>query len=267
MVVINRNNHLNTAFNFQLTQPSCQLAAFVQGIWSASVHEKSSIERPLYSDAGSGIMFNFSGNVTIGGETLPEGVIMLPIKKQANSIILPAGARLAGIRFLPAIGYGILGKNYYKPTFLKPEDDEIYNLYEIYHLLSQKHSSEDLIDTIYQWAIEHLDFTNVIPSSLEKALEHIEQDEALAQLNTSTDLSQRQVERMFKLWLGMTPKHYQRILRIKKALCFLRVNTHANLAEVAINFGFSDQAHMTREFRTIACITPGQLHKTFTNKK
>lgn len=184
---------------------------------------------------------------------------MLPVKKQAENIVLVSGAQLAGIRFHPAIGYGVLGKHYDKPTLLLPEEDELYNLYQVFSELRTQKDNDRQVKALYLWAKKNLDFTNVIPDSLEKALESIEQDEALGQLNESIKLSQRQVERLFKLWLGMTPKHYQRILRIKKAISFLRRHKNVNLADVSQQFGFSDQAHMTREFRTIACITPGQV--------
>lgn len=256
---INRNKSFNHAFNFQLSQPSGQLSAFVQGIWSASVPPPNSVMKPLYSDAGSGIIFNLAGEVTIGNEALPEGVIMLPINKKAANIVLASGAQLAGIRFHPAIGYGVLGRHYDKPTLLLPEQDQLYSLYQIYSELRMIKDSDRQIEALYLWAGENLDFTNVIPDSLEKALECIEQDEAPGQLSESIELSQRQIERLFKLWLGMTPKHYQRILRIKKVISFLRLHKNVNLADVAQQFGFSDQAHMTREFRTIACITPRQV--------
>ncbi|MDP2561391.1 helix-turn-helix domain-containing protein [Psychrobium sp. 1_MG-2023] len=184
---------------------------------------------------------------------------MLPIKKQAERIVLEAGAQVAGIRFNPAIGYGVLGQHYDNPTLLLPEQDTLYNLYQMYAELQVLQGNERKVDALYQWAEQTLDFTNVIPDSLEKALACIKQDTAPGQLSDNLELSQRQIERLFKHWLGMTPKHYQRILRIKKAICYLRQRQGANLAGVAQQFGFSDQAHMTREFRTIACITPGQL--------
>ena len=256
---INRNKSFKQAFNFQLSQPSGKLSAFVQGIWSASVLQPDSVMKPLYSDAGSGIIFNLVGDVKIGNETLPEGVIMLPINKQAENIVLASGAQLAGIRFHPAIGYGVLGQHYDKPTLLLPEQDQLYSLYQIYSELRLQKDNDRQIEALYLWAGKNLDFTSVIPDSLEKALECIEQDEAPGQLSESIEMSQRQIERLFKLWLGMTPKYYQRILRIKKAICFLRLHKNVNLADVSQQFGFSDQPHMTREFRTIACITPGQV--------
>lgn len=215
--------------------------------------------KPLYSDAGSGIIFNLAGDVVIGDETLPEGVIMLPVKKQAENIVLSPGAKLAGIRFHPAVGYGVLGQHYDKPTLLFPEEDKLYNLYQIYFELRMQKDNESQIEALYLWANNNLNFNNVIPDSLEKALECIEQDEAPGQISESIELSQRQIERIFNLWLGMAPKYYQRILRVKKAICFLRLHKNVNLADTAQQFGFSDQAHMTREFRTIARITPGQV--------
>lgn len=215
--------------------------------------------RSLYSDAGSGIIFNLAGDVIIGNEILPEGVIMLPVKKQAENIFLSPGAQLAGIRFRPAIGYAVLGQHYDKPTLLFPDEGQPYNLYRIYDELRMQKDMESQVEALDLWANNNLDFINVIPDPLEKALKCIEQDEAPWQLSESIELSQRQIERLFKFWLGMAPKHYQRILRVNKAICFLRLHKNVNLADTAQQFGFSDQAHMTREFRTIACITPGQV--------
>ena len=215
--------------------------------------------RSLYSDAGSGIIFNLVGDVKIGNETLPEGVIMLPINKQAKNIVLASGAELAGIRFHPAIGYGVLGQHYDKPTLLLPEQDQAYSLYQIYSELRMQKDNDGRIEALYLWAEKNLGFTNVIPGALVQALESIDQGAALRQLSENIELSQRQIERLFRLWLGMTPKYYQRILRVKKAIHFLWLHRYLNLADVSQQFGFSDQAHMTREFRVIACTTPRQV--------
>ena len=141
---------------------------------------------------------------------------MLPVKRQAENIVLSPGAQLAGIRFHPAVGYGVLGQHYDKPTLLLPEQDKLYSLYQIYSELRMKKDNDRQIEALYLWANDNLDFTNVIPDSLKKALECIEQDKALGQLSESMELSQRQIERIFKLWLGMAPKYYQRIFLTSK---------------------------------------------------
>ena len=242
-----------------LAEPDEPLSAFIQAIWSAQVHNDEPVRKPLFADAGSGIIFNLCGEVTIGEVSLPEGVIMLPSQHRAETITLTAGARLCGIRFHPAIGFGVLGRHYDQPTVLNRDEDQLYNLYGIYSELGDITETTGSVETLAAWTASSLDFTNVIPDDLEVALDSIRQGQALGRLDELTKTSQRHVERHFKRWLGMTPKHYQRVLRIKKAIYHLRHCKDASLADVAHQFGFSDQAHMTREFRAIARITPGQV--------
>ncbi|WP_070964239.1 helix-turn-helix domain-containing protein [Vibrio sonorensis] len=215
--------------------------------------------KSLYADAGSGVVFNLSGQLTIGGETIPEGVIVLPAQTKAETIALAPNSQIAGIRFHPAIGFGLLGKHYEKPTILQENQIQPYDFYRINSkLLSLKDNSER-VDALLEWAREQFDIVDVIPDDMECALDSIRQGDVISKLSEKTKVSQRHIERHFKHWLGMTPKHYQRILRIKKAVGYLRQHRGANLAEVAHTFGFSDQAHMTREFRTIARLTPKQV--------
>ncbi|WP_243633800.1 AraC family transcriptional regulator [Motiliproteus coralliicola] len=234
---------------------------FVQAIWSASVQqsESGSIAKWLYSDAGSGIIFNLVGGLSIAGVPLPEGVIMLPVSKQAANISLPSGARLAGIRFHPAIGYGVTGQHYDKPTLLPPSEDHQFNLYNTFAELRQQLRPQSHLETIHRWAEQHLGKSQMIPDALDRAMQQIEQQEMVGRVAELSTLSLRQIERLFQHRLDMTPKHYQRILRIRKAIHYLQQHSKANLAEVAQQFGFSDQAHMTREFRAIASTTPTKI--------
>lgn len=234
------------------------MSALVQGVWSASVFQADPVAKQLYADSGSGIIFNFSGQMVIGHETLSEGVIMLPVMNKAENIVLSPGAQLAGIRFHPAIGHGVLGQNYEKPTLLSPEKDQLYGLYNIYSELRIEKDDISLISALFQWADKNFDFTNVIPEHLKVALDFIRQGGRLGELSENINMSQRQIERYFKFFLGITPKCYQRILRIKRTICYMRLHKKENLADIANQFGFSDQAHMTREFRAIALTTPRQ---------
>lgn len=231
----------------------------MQGIWSASAGQATTIEKPLYSDASSGILFNLTGQVAIGAEVLPQGVFVLPVTKHAQHIVMPSGAELAGIRFHPAVGYGLFREHFHQPRLLPIDEGHLYGLYDVYDKLKNIVSHDRRIALLYAWGEAYLDLPSVIPGSLAKALEAIEQGKKPSQLGETVELSQRQIERMFKLWLDMTPKRYQRILRIKQVIEFLRSEGSVSLADVAQQFGFSDQAHMTREFRAIGDITPGKM--------
>ncbi len=185
---------------------------------------------------------------------------MLPVKHKAAHIALASGAELMGVRFHPAIGFGVLGRLYDKPTLL-PQEDSQYSLHETYTALQTTTGSSCRIEVLYQWAHCHLALILAVPDSLEKALEYVEQGDLSGGLSGYSNQSLRQIERQFRTWLGITPKHYQRVLRIKKTVSYLRQNPDAKLADVAFQFGFSDQAHMTREFRAIVDITPRQVQR------
>jgi len=140
---------------------------------------------------------------------------------------------------------------------LTQEEAQENNFDNVFAQLSLQKKCE--IEILYQWLSSELNFIGLIPSALETALSCINEGEAPGKLSKRTNLSQRQIERLFKLWLRMTPKHYQRVLRVKQTILYLRMNKDVSLIDAAQKFGFSDQAHMTREFQTIAHITPGKI--------
>jgi AraC-like DNA-binding protein len=67
----------------------------------------------------------------------------------------------------------------------------------------------------------------------------------------------RQLERAFAHHLGISPKLLSRIVRFRCAREALRDGEPA--AQVALATGYSDQAHMTREFRAFAGVPPSLL--------
>ncbi len=259
LAAIKSNNAAEPGFHFQLAQPSGQLGAVVQGIWSAMVTQTEPVAKSLYSDAGSGIVFNLSGEVSVNGAPLPQGVVVLPVNKRAEHIELASGSCIAGIRFHPAISFGVLGQHVATPSLISPEQAQRFALLEVLTELQQTRDTAKHLRILESWAQAQFSIGEVLPDYLAVALRGLESDMSPGQLSANQPLSQRQLERVFKAWLEMTPKHYQRIMRIKKAALYLREHKHANLADVAAQFGFSDQAHMTREFRAIADTTPGKL--------
>ncbi len=59
----------------------------------------------------------------------------------------------------------------------------------------------------------------------------------------------------------MSPKRFQRILRVNNTISLLKSNPNTDLLELALDNGFIDQAHMTREFKQIAIITLKRFSK------
>ena len=67
--------------------------------------------------------------------------------------------------------------------------------------------------------------------------------------------SHRRFIALFHDAVGLTPKRYCRVQRLQRAIA--RIGGRP-LAEVAAGAGYSDQAHLCREFRELAGVSPGE---------
>jgi AraC-like DNA-binding protein len=57
----------------------------------------------------------------------------------------------------------------------------------------------------------------------------------------------------------MTPKAYARLLRFARVVKQLTTRSQPRLVDIALDCGYYDQAHFTRDFRTFAGVTPTEL--------
>ena len=72
-------------------------------------------------------------------------------------------------------------------------------------------------------------------------------------------MSTRALHRRFRDEVGYGPKTFQRIMRVQRAMTIARQPERIQLADIAVASGYSDQAHMTREFGAITGTTPSLL--------
>lgn len=70
------------------------------------------------------------------------------------------------------------------------------------------------------------------------------------------NLSPRQLERQFVQEIGVGPKTLARLIRFEEVHNRLWLDPTASLAALASELGFADQAHLTREFRSLSLMTP-----------
>ena len=68
----------------------------------------------------------------------------------------------------------------------------------------------------------------------------------------------RQLERIFKTTIGLSPNQYAGILRTQRFLKALRTCDTQSLTQLAYEFGYFDQSHLIRDFKNKTGITPGK---------
>lgn len=71
--------------------------------------------------------------------------------------------------------------------------------------------------------------------------------------------SQKHLIDQFKVYVGLTPKYYQRILRFNDIFRFVQTEQTTNWAAVAHHCGYTDQSHFIREFKHFSGFNPQEF--------
>jgi len=88
---------------------------------------------------------------------------------------------------------------------------------------------------------------------------------SLGELAQHVALSPYYLLRMFSAEVGMPPYAYLESVRVRAAQRLIEGGKP--LAEVAVEVGFSSQSHMTRRFKKIIGVTPGQYAQNTTSRR
>lgn len=81
----------------------------------------------------------------------------------------------------------------------------------------------------------------------------------LGEITGRFGLSQRQMQRKFQDLVGLTPKEYARIRRLRIALAKAVDARTKDWVEIALDTGFSDQSHFSREAAAMTGLSPMQF--------
>lgn len=81
----------------------------------------------------------------------------------------------------------------------------------------------------------------------------------IAALAADAGWSHKHFITQFTEHIGLAPKAMARVLRFARAAELLKTSERSRLAEIALECGYYDQAHFTRDFRAFAGVTPTAL--------
>lgn len=83
---------------------------------------------------------------------------------------------------------------------------------------------------------------------------------SIAALARSQGMSLRSLQTRFLASVGLTAKEYARVQRLQATLRYVDRNAES-LSQLAIDAGFADQAHATREVQRLTGLTPARLRR------
>lgn len=108
-------------------------------------------------------------------------------------------------------------------------------------------------------ALLAIDETPAVRAEIGRALGRLTRGIGVAEVADEVGFSRRHLGSLFRAEIGVTPKEYHRLARFERSRDRLvrgRREGGGSLAEAAVECGYADQAHLSREWSALAGCTP-----------
>ncbi len=252
---------------FGMYAPSPGLASIVQCYWvvhCGPAEERRTMEY-LYPSGGMGVVFSFADAPELDGGQMSELALFDGHNAHARRFAPSStgSTHLLGVRFHPGGAYPVTGIPLHELSLGSNSLQEIGLDSDggLYERLAEARSLERRIRLLEQWLRHCVSDRTLWHGATRRALraiQHYRGNIAVATLCEELGVGRRRLERGFRREVGVTPKHYARLLRVDCARGLLKRREPVELAEVGYRSGFYDQAHFSREFTALVGLTPGQ---------
>ncbi len=252
---------------FQLAPPSVELRPYVQSFWSfrRAAPLLTFREEYMHPRGGFGVVFNFGDPVFLDGRLVNEPLFLDGANTLSRKMGFVGRVDMVGIRFQEGGAYPFFGVPLHelRDAFTLLDVLDRRQLLRLHAQLAETAVLAHRFQLLDQWLVVRLAQGQarslLIPPSLARLQTRAGQL-PIPQLAEELAVSQRQLERLFQLQVGMTPKQYARLVRVETARLALKQHTETT-TRLAVDLGFYDQAHFIREFRSVIGMTPTAYKK------
>lgn len=260
--------------NFQMNTPCDSLRDFVQTIWFAqNLDNVEDLPFKILNDCASTIVLNYGDDIFCeqGSEsiTLNRDISARGASKDLLKMTFTSKVFCIGIHFFPATGHHFFNKSMDEISnrFFKTTGKEFTGSEELYtevdKLITNGAERSDIITLIEAHLIKRLNSSKSQSQSvlinILKAI-HIKHEISIGDLSEKFNISIREIQRLFKTYVGVSPKVYMRINKIENAKNKIANNEFESLTQLSMDAGYFDQAHFIRDFKAFMEETPKKYH-------
>jgi AraC-like DNA-binding protein len=223
----------------------------------------------LFPDGSPGMVFTLEGRLkatSLGEDAYPESFVYGQLTKYLD-IYAEADTRLMIVPFHPASFSSFLGNSAFCLTDQIIEMNTIAGNDQGIELRYLQETSIDKAMEIIE-ALVLKKFSDKVPEKLQRAnyaLQLIKQkkgDIGVHELCSITGWHQRNLERLFREFVGLSPKKLCTINRVHNFIREARLDrSSARFTSGALSSGYFDQAHLNHEFKSLTGITPSDYFR------
>jgi AraC-like DNA-binding protein len=245
-------------------KPAAPLDAFVECFWYLETRDEAGPVQRIVPDGSVELIFHAGAPFAQirNGEPHEQNRILISGQITKPVFIAPsAGARVFGIRFRPDGAAAVL------PIPLSELTEQLLPLDAVsgeLHLLLSNALDDSEPATVLRRIASALAsrLSDAKPSTpvgyIVRCIRNSHGNIPISQIADECGISERQLQRMFRQHVGISPKLLSRISRFQRVLTQLD-STASNWADVAVDAGYYDQSHLLLDFRQFAAETPSFL--------
>jgi len=241
-----------------------QYIKFFYSIVDPEYKEFDSIHRRL-PDGTLDLVFNLGSPVFISRDSLnfskTPHAVLTGLHQDRSFIRYEGKIDMVGVVFQPAFAHHFVSDSLenYKSCFLDASSVYGTGIYSLIGRLQEMRTETDRHGIIEQFLMKYLNNNEIYYSgqisSVVQQIQSMNGSIDITGLHQSHYMSERTFRRKFQEQVGMSPKQYSSIVRIKAfSKRFERQRT--NFTDVIFSLGFSDHSHFNKEFKRIVGITP-----------
>jgi AraC-like DNA-binding protein len=249
--------------NFQLVTPSPVLRPYIRSYWYIKPTNTLTTfhEEFMHPTGGYGVVFNLGDRVQLDGQPVAEPVFLDGANTISRKMGFSGQNKVIGIRFLEGGAYPFLGLPLNE---LRNEKSLLDALKEPSLLILQARLQEtsglpERIKLLEGWLLGRLavgiERSPLIPASF-RLIRKNGRSVSIPDLAEQLGIGQRQLERLYKSQVGMSPKQYLQLLRVDLARQVLRRGEENTTTAIGMNLGYYDQSHFIHEFQAVVGMTP-----------
>jgi AraC-like DNA-binding protein len=255
-------------FTYQVYKPSLALGDFIDCFWYYSMEGSQEMASPTQRCLPLGmveLIIHLKGKPSQGfwknnWQSFPDSYLV-GVMQEPVSWKMYGSSEMFAVRFKPE---GII------QLFQCPVAGWVNDFIDAEDFLGKQHSS---ILALIQEAESNRErvflleaFVHQQLSKRQTAKNHF--TEAIKQIrNANVEISsysienqlfvcERQAQRVFKNNVGLSPKEYFRIIRFRQIIEAIQANKQVLWSQLAYSLGYADQAHLIRDFKAFAGLTP-----------
>lgn len=254
-------------FTFFRFAPSPELAPFVEVIWGVRGRAEFTREGVLPNGVVE-LMVNFGPTQKVhayGDRAVNEDFRRAWLAGMQDAPLVigsPNGSDHLGVRFRPGGAHAFFDLSLEAVTNQVVELDTLIGdgpAAELRERAAPLPSDEARAREVERWLLERRYAVHPYFATIRRAIDLFHQSTfslTVAEVCDRLGLSNRHLAKQFKEVVGVTPKTMSRIARFQAVVGAIEDIRSPDWARLAFRYGYADQAHLVREFRRMAGVTP-----------